>query len=446
LSSGAPSSVERMTESGIPSLTALQQSMVREQLDRIVASSLFRNSKRFPEFLRYTVGRALDRNTEDVKERTIGVEVFGREPNYDTTIDPVVRVTAAAVRKRLTHYYREIGHEHELRIEFARGSYVPEFRFHAEDLSSTGAALFSSMPVASAAASSPPVLVSFPPPLDATASNFRSNRALLWVVIACLALPYIFYFAFQFAANRPTAIDDFWNPVTTANASALICIPTITNGAGALGALPARSAQTPTASPSPARSPRSEQPPAVAVTPVPISFTSAMALSSVSAGLGKMGKAFHVRHVDEANLNDLEDGPVVLIGGFGNRWTMNLDNDLRFDLEHDGSFRYIADRRNPSSRAWEAADTADFTGTLWDYALISRVHNPTTGRVLITIAGLHGFGTQAAAECVLDAACIAAAEKIAVGDWKNENIQIVLQTKVIGGESGEPRVLAAYVW
>jgi hypothetical protein len=443
LSAGHPFSVERATEPEIPSLSTLQQNLVREQLDRIVASSLFRNSKRFPEFLRYTVGRALSQDTEDVKERTIGVEVFGREPNYDTTVDPVVRVTAATVRKRLAHYYREIGHEYEPRIEFARGSYVPEFRFHAGDFNP--AALASTQLVGSTDASSSPVLAESSSVPEAAPNTSRGNH-MLWVLIAFLAFPYAVYFAFLFATSRPTALDDFWNPVTTADAPALICIPVMSNRVEAAAVSSARAAQGPSASPSPAGGPQPEQLTSGGVTPTPISLTSAMALSSISAGLGQMHKVFHVRHVNEADLSDLEDGPVVLIGGFGNRWTMNLDGDLRFDLAHDGSLRYIADRRNASSRAWESPDAADYVGTLSDYALVSRVHNPTTGSVLITIAGLHGFGTQAGAECVLDSGCIAAAEKMALGDWKNENVQIVLETKVISGEPGEPKVLAAYIW
>ena len=64
------------------------------------SSVTFRNSKRFPPFLRYTVEHALN-SSEPLKERTIGHEVFGRDPGYDTGQYPIVRMTAAEVRKRL---------------------------------------------------------------------------------------------------------------------------------------------------------------------------------------------------------------------------------------------------------------------------------------------------------------------------------------------------------
>jgi hypothetical protein len=73
--------------------------LVREQLRRLVAHPLFTNSKRYPVLLAYIVEQTLLGNAGDLKERTIGVEAFGREPNYDVNLDPVVRTTAAEVRK-----------------------------------------------------------------------------------------------------------------------------------------------------------------------------------------------------------------------------------------------------------------------------------------------------------------------------------------------------------
>lgn len=426
LSEETSASAEKTAEVESPSLSASQQAKVREQLDRILASSLFRNSRRFPEFLRYTINRALNEDTEGVKERTIGVEAFGRDPNYDTNVDPIVRVTAAAIRKRLAHYYREIGHEHELRIEFARGSYVPEFRFPADEPPATSVPSAEISPVAPAVAVAP-----------------RQN-AVLWAVIACLAVPYFIYFGFQLFAKRPTALDTFWSPITNANAPALVCIPVMDPSVDSSAILPDATAVSRRvldvgAPQRPSQS--AEQTP-----PDRVTFAASMALSTVSSVLGGMKKVFHVRHVNDANLNDMEDGPVVLIGGFTNRWTMNLDSGLRFDLARDGTSRYVADRKNASSRAWQESEPANSTNAFTDYAVVSRVHSMTTGRVLLTIAGLDRFGTQAGADCVAESSCLATAENIAPGDWKAKNIQLVLRTTVIGGNPGEPTVLAAYIW
>jgi hypothetical protein len=100
---------------------------VRDQLERILASGPFRNSRRASAMLRYTVERALAGETEALKERTIGSDVFGRPAGYDTGADHIVRSTAGDVRRRLAQYYQESAGTGGVKIEFAPGSYVPHF-------------------------------------------------------------------------------------------------------------------------------------------------------------------------------------------------------------------------------------------------------------------------------------------------------------------------------
>src|SRR5712671_3838009 len=70
-----------------------------EQLARILDSPQFRSSKRCSTFLRYVVEQAADNHFHNLKERTVGVAVFNRDPDYETNQDTVVRGTAGAVRK-----------------------------------------------------------------------------------------------------------------------------------------------------------------------------------------------------------------------------------------------------------------------------------------------------------------------------------------------------------
>ncbi len=102
--------------------------LVLDQLRRILESSGFRNSKRYASVLRYTVEQTLNGNADYLKERTIGVDIFGRTPDYDTSSDHVVRSAMAEVRKRLGHYYDAAPSSSELRIELQPGSYIPQFR------------------------------------------------------------------------------------------------------------------------------------------------------------------------------------------------------------------------------------------------------------------------------------------------------------------------------
>ena len=107
--------------------SAEDRELVLKELDAILASYHFRGSKRYPALLKYVVSAALDGHSGDLKERTLGVEVFGRDPDYDTSADPVVRFSASEVRKRIAQYYHEKGDGARLQIEMPLGSYVPEF-------------------------------------------------------------------------------------------------------------------------------------------------------------------------------------------------------------------------------------------------------------------------------------------------------------------------------
>src|SRR5580658_10798985 len=122
-----PVGVKQVQEPPQPT-AAPEASAIREQLERLLTHPLFSNSKRYPVLLAYTVEQTLKGNIAELKERSIGIEVFGRSPSYDANADPVVRITAGEVRKRLMQYYYDSAHDGELVIELPSGAYVPQFR------------------------------------------------------------------------------------------------------------------------------------------------------------------------------------------------------------------------------------------------------------------------------------------------------------------------------
>src|ERR1035441_6438245 len=105
-----------------------ERGAIQEQLERILVHPAFKNSSRCLNFLRYIVDKTIRGETDCIKERTLGIEVFGREVEYDMGQDHVVRAAAAEVRKRIAQYYQEPGHEEEIKIQLRAGSYVPEFQ------------------------------------------------------------------------------------------------------------------------------------------------------------------------------------------------------------------------------------------------------------------------------------------------------------------------------
>lgn len=100
---------------------------VRSHLERLLRSPHFDGSTRSREFLRYVVDEVLAGRAAYLKQAAIAVEVFGRKPDFDAVIDPIVRVQAGRLRRSLERYYLLSGDADVIRIELPKGSYAPVF-------------------------------------------------------------------------------------------------------------------------------------------------------------------------------------------------------------------------------------------------------------------------------------------------------------------------------
>ncbi|MFZ1941642.1 MAG: hypothetical protein WAU67_21240, partial [Terracidiphilus sp.] len=102
-------------------IVALQQ-----HVKEVIEGEVFKGSHRSVQFLQYIVDQAIAGHCESLKERVIGMELFGRSASYDTGDDAIVRVTASDVRRRLLEHYGRYGATAEFRIALPSGSYIPE--------------------------------------------------------------------------------------------------------------------------------------------------------------------------------------------------------------------------------------------------------------------------------------------------------------------------------
>jgi TolB-like protein/Flp pilus assembly protein TadD len=102
--------------------------IIREELARVLSSAAFARNERLSRFLRYLVERHLEGRDEEIKESLIGVEVFGRRPDYDPKVDSIVRTEAGRLRARLVEYYAHDGGGDATVIEVPKGRYVPRFQ------------------------------------------------------------------------------------------------------------------------------------------------------------------------------------------------------------------------------------------------------------------------------------------------------------------------------
>jgi hypothetical protein len=386
---------------------------ILEQLERIVSSPLFRNSKRYPALLRHVVERTLDGRTAELKERTLGVDVLHRDADYDTNLDPAVRVTAGEVRKRLSQYYQELEHENEIRIELPPGSYVPEFQRK-----------YAVAPV-----------VEMPP------RRPRPKRPV-YGAAGCAVL-----LAAALAWWRPWTpappLETYWKPVLQSSGPVLLCMGQRRDGRPNPQAAPNSNAAPPAADSADAALSLFQL---YRTTSQNVALPDVLTLARIAGLLQTHGKSYQIRAESSATLSDLRGGPVVLIGGFNNDWTMRLLSGLRFSLGRDGDVFFVSDRETPARRNWSVDYSLPYTRVTDDYALVSRVLDPRTARMLIVIAGLAGYGTMAAGEALTSPDYLAAIAARAPAGWERRNLQAVIATKVINGNSGPPRVLATYSW
>jgi hypothetical protein len=395
-------------EAAIPA-SPVDASAVLAQLDRILASSPFRNSKRYPALLRYVVEKHLNGASSELKERTIAIDVFGRDPYYDPAVDPVVRISAGEVRKRLAQYYQETAEANELRIELPVGSYHPEFIVPTP-----------TRPIPSAL-----------PPADqalALAKPRRTNGAVA-ALIGFVALAVLVGLSFYSLAHRPSALDLFWRPVIQQRRSVMICL-------GSIGLQPANS------------TPGSSHP--VDPHQTAVAWWDAETLARVAGLVQSKGASLHLFREDEATFSDFQQRPAVLIGAYNDPWTLELMSRMRYTFQRTGQVQWIADRDRPSFQDWKNDLTrTDAQGNLdikQDYAIISRVANPRTGFITVTVAGLWGYGTLAAGRFLTDPQYIQEFSRRTDFNLDKSNLQIVIGTEVIQGKPGPPTVLAATSW
>jgi hypothetical protein len=100
---------------------------IRSQLERIVASSMFKDAFRLKSFLRFVVESALAGDANKIKSYTIAIEALGRSSDFDPESNAIVRVEAGRLRRALARYYAEQGGDDLVVIEIPPGTYVPVF-------------------------------------------------------------------------------------------------------------------------------------------------------------------------------------------------------------------------------------------------------------------------------------------------------------------------------
>ena len=400
-------STEIQTESSVT------PELIEQQLLRLQSSSHFSHSRRYPSFLNYVVRKTMEGHAEELKERTIGVEVFGRAAGYDLNADPIVRVTAGEVRRRLAQYYYEPTHQHELRIELHPGSYVPEFRF-------SSAAQVSPFDLDPQVALISASTADSPLPLQRsrqTHTSFLQRRsrlvffALLFAAITAVLLGIHWY--------QASAENFFWHPLLDSKDPVLISVGYV-------------------------QMPRDE-----ALSSPPVALADAIAVSDIQQLLLSHAKTSSIQSSSQTTFADMQKGPVILVSGFNNPWTKRLTEPLRFHLArstfNDAIFE-IQDRADPDNPKWAINTLTPIPNLTQDFGLIARFNDPTTNQVIVVAAGIRENGTIAAGQMISNRKYLAKLRDALHLTKQKQNFEAVIETQIIDAEPGPPRIVAIYSW
>jgi len=409
-----------------------QAASIRAELDTILASPGFSSSKRCHDFLKCIVEHVLAGDYDQLNERFLGVELFGRKVDFDTGADSIVRVRASDVRRRLAQYYSERSSPPAVTIGLSSGNYVPTFQWPSVEVAKINEAV------------APRATQEETPSVPTDPS--RDERGLLKplsIVIALLVVTAMVVAAWNFwPLGRTSALEQFWRPFLQNKRMVTICFP---------------DSHLYWISPD-LRQKVEDNQPSILVRPGDIvkasSGSGGTAMGDVRGVIGlagfltSRGLATQALWPQEGHEIELERTNAIYIGAFNNVWTMNLTRNLRFffDVTNSGQKQIwgIRDRLHPD-KLWTTEKTASQQADR-SYALITRIIAPDRSRVQMAIGGIDEFGTEAACEFLTDGNALSDVVRSAPRGWQKRNLEIVLEMDISGNVVVNPKVIAIQAW
>lgn len=415
----------------------------RELVNRIVASQTFVKSQRLCSFLRFVSEMSLEGRDGEISELTIGEAVFSRSPDYDPSIDSIVRSHASRLRQRLEKYFVEEGIDETIRLSIPRGGYIPVFEPVQVVLPDTRTPEF--IEVAK-------TIIGV-----GTDTPTGTNRILIWTLsialaLACACIAYLL-------GHREAAIRDeaprsvpgkipFWggfldsdHPATVVcSDTGLTILENLTHTEVKLTDYMSGEYRAHPGAPLGAT-------PEVAKVLAEHRYTSIVDLQIVSK-LNQIaqnaGSRLQVRYARDIRIDELKTGSAILLGTQeGNPWVGLFTDRMNFVIEHNrawGEFSVV----NRSPRGNESAhyDTGKQDPMHTVYGLAALLPNVGgAGKVLI-LEGTSMAGTESAADFVFDRSRLTQfLSRIQGPDGAIPYFEVLLQSSNVDGNASQSRIL-----
>ena len=398
--------------------STVEREAVERQLEVLLAHPVLNHSKRHQQLLKYIVTQTLIGNTDSLKERTLGIDVFGRAPDYDTVRDPIVRVSAAALRKRLSAYYLNPESKGQVQITIPVGGYVAQFIWadsnsrHEDEKSD--------------------ILV---PQSESKVSqkSIRSFRyiAPIMLSIAALAIVIILAYKYRYHPFTPpdSALSIVWSPLVI-NGQPPLCVIGQPNTMSEGDVNMIRPPQTSKSEPDQEL----------------IRYDDANAFAKIVAQLQIEGVYCRTSKSSNVSLSGLRQGPDILIGAFNNAWTLRLVESLRFHFGNGSNIHDIWIEDKETGMRWKRRRATQNAASEIDYAIIARYRDTLTSEPTLVVAGLGSGGTVAAGQFITNPLYLEGLVKIIGLKAMARNFEAVIETELIDGEPGAPHIVSNCFW
>jgi hypothetical protein len=429
---------------------------LQQHLKEVVEGEAFKGSHRSGQFLTYIVEESIAGRFAGLKERLIGVKLFGRVPSYDTGEDAIVRVTASDVRKRLLQHYGKYGVTSEFRITLPLGSYIPEITREVQETARHGNPVaIPEVPVATAEPVPVPHIVG---PVETPAP--RRSRGVGWLYFVVLVLGFnavlwgIFWYHFSRARSAPVSILPwpafFQSPRSTKLITSDPNIVEIQEVTGLSVSLSDYANQR-------------FIPNVSALSPQVISFckdilrgdkaaaVDARVIANIAALAQSAAKKINVQVARDVRLSDLyADENFIFMGSpRSNLWTTLFEDQLDFrfvfdDASHQEIIRNVHPHPGESSAY---VPTAKGWATGQSFATVSFVQNPGKEGQILILAGANGEGTEATGELVTNGPRLSAALRgCGISSAQPvRHFQLLLRLNTMAGSPSNVDVLACHV-
>jgi hypothetical protein len=417
---------------------------IRRALDRLLSNKRFANAPMKRRFLQLICKAYLDGRAEDLNEYMIGCEVFGRNNSYNPALDPIVRVGAHELRKKLENYYKNDGKNDDILLEVPIGSYIPVFTRRTQP-PETADPPKNDLPKND-----------LPEPIPFDGSN--KHRAVLYrvgAVFLILSIVILVYFNWELRKQikeeaRPERVADvysgIWGGLFKEASPALLVLsnsPVYRFGntadllSGPHTAL--TTAESKVMEETFVRERlviRNWAPPRLLLSyDEHTSVGETIGLFRIASLFNKMGKNVVLKQSRTVSAEDLKNHDSILLGsGWVNEWLESVP--VRKCFTSGAGAAIINHNLPPGQRQKYDAKYDKETGRLIeDYAVITIKPGISERKTVIVLAGMHSAGTQAAAEYITDEQYLADLNRrlLELSDTIPRYFQVLLKVSVDNG-------------